>query len=62
VTGVTRRRVAHPDEGHTKRNEAADIAGVIEALDVKTAELVTHDIGIRVGYPLAAGHPGRKPA
>jgi len=50
---------AHPDSGYTKKNEAADIAGVMDALDIKSTELVTHDIGNMVGYALAAGYPGR---
>ena len=50
---------AHPDDGYTKKNEAADIAGVMDALNIKTADLVTHDIGNMVGYALAAGYPGR---
>ena len=50
---------AHPDAGYTKKNQAADIAGVMDALGVKSAELVTHDIGNMVGYALAAGYPGR---
>ena len=28
---------AHPDDGYTKKNEAADIAGVMDALNMKTA-------------------------
>jgi pimeloyl-ACP methyl ester carboxylesterase len=31
----------------------------MDALDVKTADLVTHDIGNMVGYALAADYPGR---
>jgi pimeloyl-ACP methyl ester carboxylesterase len=50
---------AHPDTGYTKKNEAADIAGVMDALHVARADLVTHDIGNMVGYALAAGYPGR---
>jgi pimeloyl-ACP methyl ester carboxylesterase len=50
---------AHPDTGHTKKNEAADIAGVMDALNIKSADLITHDIGNMVGYALAAGYPGR---
>jgi pimeloyl-ACP methyl ester carboxylesterase len=49
----------HPDTGYTKKNEAADIAGIMDALHVKDAALVTHDIGNMVGYALAAGYPGR---
>jgi pimeloyl-ACP methyl ester carboxylesterase len=50
---------AHPDTGYTKKNQAVDIAGVMDALHVKTAELVTHDIGNMVGYALAAQFPDR---
>ncbi len=50
---------AHPDAGYTKKNQAADIAGVMDALNIKSAELVTHDLGNMVGYALAAGYPGR---
>ena len=50
---------AHPDDGYTKKNEAADIAGLMDALNIKSADLVTHDIGNMVGYALAAGYPGR---
>jgi pimeloyl-ACP methyl ester carboxylesterase len=50
---------AHPDAGYTKKNQAADIAAVMDALNVKSAELVTHDIGNMVGYALAASYPGR---
>jgi pimeloyl-ACP methyl ester carboxylesterase len=50
---------AHPDTGYTKKNQAADIAGVMDALHVRTADLVTHDIGNMVGYALAAQYPAR---
>ena len=33
--------------------------GVLDALGVRTAELVTHDIGIMVGFAVAATHPER---
>jgi pimeloyl-ACP methyl ester carboxylesterase len=49
----------HPDTGYTKKNQAADIAGVMDALLVQKAELVTHDIGNMVGYALAAQYPAR---
>jgi pimeloyl-ACP methyl ester carboxylesterase len=49
----------HPDGGYTKKNEAADIAGVMDALRVTRADLVTHDIGNMVGYALAAQFPQR---
>jgi pimeloyl-ACP methyl ester carboxylesterase len=49
----------HPDSGYTKKNQAVDIAGVMDALKVQKAELVTHDIGNMVGYALAAQYPAR---
>src|ERR1700761_5090551 len=50
---------AHPDAGYTKKNEALDIAGVMDALKIQKADLVTHDIGNMVGYALAAQYPTR---
>src|SRR5258705_9969871 len=50
---------AHPDTGYAKANEARDIAGVMDALKVDKAQLVTHDIGNMVGYALAAQYPAR---
>jgi pimeloyl-ACP methyl ester carboxylesterase len=49
----------HPDTGYTKMNQARDIAGVMDALHVQKADLVTHDIGDMVGYALAAQYPAR---
>src|SRR5260370_12591932 len=48
-----------PDGGYDKKNQAADVMGVLDALGVRTAELVTHDIGIMVGFAVAATHPDR---
>lgn len=50
---------AHPDTGYTKKNQAVDIAGVMDALQIEKADLVTHDIGNMVGYALAAQYPER---
>jgi len=50
---------AHPDTGYTKKNQAVDIAGVLDALKIEKADLVTHDIGNMVGYALAAQYPAR---
>jgi pimeloyl-ACP methyl ester carboxylesterase len=50
---------AHPDTGYTKKNQAVDIAGVMDALKVDKAALITHDIGNMVGYALAAQYPSR---
>jgi pimeloyl-ACP methyl ester carboxylesterase len=49
----------HPDIGYTKKNQALDIAGVMDALKVEKADLVTHDIGNMVGYALAGQFPAR---
>src|SRR5271170_2039090 len=49
----------HPDDGYTKKNQATDIAGIMDALKVQKADLVTHDIGNMVGYALAAQYPAR---
>src|SRR5713226_4514702 len=48
-----------PDGGYDKKNQAADVWGVLDALGVRTAELVTHDIGIMVGFAAVATHPER---
>src|SRR5271167_1421719 len=49
----------HPENGYTKTNQALDIAGIMDALKVHKADLVTHDIGNMVGYALAAQYPAR---
>jgi pimeloyl-ACP methyl ester carboxylesterase len=49
----------HPDTGYTKKNQALDIAGVLDALKVQKADLVTHDIGNMVGYSFVAQFPSR---
>jgi pimeloyl-ACP methyl ester carboxylesterase len=48
-----------PAGGYDKKNQAADVVGVLDALGVRTAELVTHDIGIMLGFAVAATHPER---
>jgi pimeloyl-ACP methyl ester carboxylesterase len=50
---------AHPDTGYTKKSQALDIVGVMDALKIDQADLVTHDIGNMVGYALAALYPTR---
>jgi pimeloyl-ACP methyl ester carboxylesterase len=50
---------AHPDAGYTKKNEALDVAGILDHLKIDKADLVTHDIGNMVGYALAAQFPSR---
>ena len=50
---------AHPDTGYTKKNQGIDIAGVLDALKIERADLVTHDIGNMVGYAFAVQFPTR---
>jgi pimeloyl-ACP methyl ester carboxylesterase len=50
---------AHPDTGYTKKSQAVDIAGVMDALHIQKAALVTHDIGNMVGYALAVQYSDR---
>ena len=49
----------HPDTGYTKKNQAVDIAGILDQLKIQKADLVTHDIGNMVGYALAAQYRDR---
>jgi pimeloyl-ACP methyl ester carboxylesterase len=49
----------HPDVGYTKKNQAVDIAGMMDVLKIEKADLVTHDIGNMAGYSLAAQYPAR---
>src|SRR3989454_12615803 len=44
---------AHPETGYTKKNQAADIAGIMDALKAQQADIVNQEIGNMVGYPLA---------
>jgi pimeloyl-ACP methyl ester carboxylesterase len=50
---------SRPPGGYDKKTQAADIAGVLDALKIAKADLVTHDIGNMVGYAFAAQYPGR---
>jgi pimeloyl-ACP methyl ester carboxylesterase len=40
---------AKPEGGFDKKTQAANIAGVLDALKIDKADLVTHDIGNMVG-------------
>ncbi|RYG87915.1 MAG: alpha/beta hydrolase, partial [Alphaproteobacteria bacterium] len=46
-------------DGFEKVNQAEDIAGVLDAVGVKDADVVGHDIGNMVAYAFAKGHPDR---
>jgi pimeloyl-ACP methyl ester carboxylesterase len=50
---------ARPSGGHDKKTQGHDVAGVLDALKIERADLVTHDIGNMVGYAFAAEYPAR---
>src|SRR5260221_5068038 len=50
---------SRPAGRYDKNTEGRDIAGLLDALHVQTADLVTHDIGNMVGYAFAAQYPDR---
>jgi pimeloyl-ACP methyl ester carboxylesterase len=50
---------AKPQGGFDKKTQAGDVAGVLDTLNIKSPDLVTHDIGNMVGYAFAAQHPER---
>lgn len=50
---------AHPDDGYEKKNEARDVAGVLDALHVEKVDVVAHDIGNMVAYAFVAEQPNR---
>ena len=50
---------SRPEGGFDKKTQGQDIAGVLDALKIERADLVTHDIGNMVGYAFAAQYPRR---
>ena len=50
---------SHPPGGYDKKNQALDVAQVLDRLGVESTALVTHDIGNMVGYAFAAQFPAR---
>jgi pimeloyl-ACP methyl ester carboxylesterase len=48
-----------PAGGYDKKTQAGDVAGVLDALKIERAALVTHDIGNMVGYAFAAQYRNR---
>jgi pimeloyl-ACP methyl ester carboxylesterase len=50
---------ARPASGYDKKTQGADIAGLLDALKIDRAALVTHDIGNMVGYAFAAQYRDR---
>ncbi len=47
-------RSSKPEDGYDKKTQAGDVAGVLDALGVARAALVTHDMGGLVGFAFAA--------
>jgi pimeloyl-ACP methyl ester carboxylesterase len=50
---------SRPAGGYDKKTQGNDIAGLLDALKIAKADLVTHDIGNMVGYAFAAQYPER---
>ena len=50
---------AKPAGGYDKKTQGGDVAGILDALKIETAALVTHDIGNMVGYAFAAQYRNR---
>jgi len=50
---------SRPNGGYDKKTQAQQLAQVLDALGVRSAALVTHDIGNMVGYAFAAQYPRR---
>jgi pimeloyl-ACP methyl ester carboxylesterase len=50
---------ARPSGGYDKKTQGHDVAGLLDALKIDKADLVTHDIGNMVGYAFAAESPAR---
>ena len=48
-----------PSGGYDKKTQAGDIAGVLDALKIKQADVVAHDIGNMVTFAFAAQYPQR---
>ena len=46
-------------EGFTKKNQAEDVAGVLDALKIRQADVIGHDIGNMVAFAFAAAHQDR---
>lgn len=50
---------SHPEAGYEKAAQARDLIGILDALKVRSTQLVTHDIGNMVGYALVVQFPER---
>jgi pimeloyl-ACP methyl ester carboxylesterase len=47
------------DKGFDKKNQAEDVAGIMDALNIAKADVIAHDIGNMVAFAFAAQHPKR---
>jgi pimeloyl-ACP methyl ester carboxylesterase len=47
------------DTGFDKKNQALDVAGIMDAFHVATADVIAHDIGNMVAFAFAAQYPER---
>lgn len=50
---------SHPEGGYDKKNQAADVRGVLSKLDIDHADVVGHDIGTMVAYAYARRYPDK---
>jgi len=50
---------ARATTGFEKKNQAEDVAGVLDMLGISKADVVAHDIGNMVAFAFAAAHPDR---
>jgi len=50
---------SRPQSGYDKKTQGHDVAGVLGALTIDRADLITHDIGNMVGYAFAAQYRSR---
>ncbi|MBX9846036.1 MAG: alpha/beta hydrolase [Xanthobacteraceae bacterium] len=50
---------AIPAGGYDKKTQAADVAGVLDALKIERADVVAHDIGNMVAFAFAAAYRNR---
>jgi pimeloyl-ACP methyl ester carboxylesterase len=48
-----------PAGGYDKKMQSRDIAGLLDALKIERADVVSHDIGIMVAFAFAAQYPSR---
>lgn len=50
---------SHPERGYDKKNQAADIHGVLTKLGIDHSTVVGHDIGTMVAFAYAARYPDK---